>query len=102
MKKLLDIIKKAVELKKDLEYTHGQIQILDYVIKEKRKPEDMKDELMAMYESSIEVFQAGDSEDENSEIKVKGLRGAADILAWLLDIPQKVHKNNIKKGRSEK
>lgn len=87
-----------MELENDLRYTHGQIQILNYIIKEKRDPENMKDELMDMYESSIECFQEWDSDEKNSEIKGKGqeLIGAADILAWLLDIPQKEHKKNMK------
>jgi len=96
MKNLLDIIKKAMEVKKDFQYTHGQLQVLEYIINEKREPEDMKDQLMDMYESSIECFQDWVSDKEESEIKEQDLRGAADILAWLLDIPQKEHKKNMK------
>lgn len=96
MKKLLDIIKKAMDVKKDFQYAHGQLQILEYVINEKREPEDMKTELMDMYESSIECFQDWVSDKEESEIKEQDLRGAADMLAWLLDIPQKEHKKNMK------
>ncbi len=102
MKKLLDIVRKAMEVKKDFQYTHGQLQILEYIINENREPEDMKKELMDMYESSIEYFQDWVSDKEESEIKEQDLRGAADMLAWLLDIPQKEHKKNMKKIDIEK
>ena len=102
MKKLLDIIRKAMEVKNDLNYMQGQVKILDYIIEENREPENIKSELMAMYESSIESYQNWDSDKEDRGIEVQKLKGAANILAWLLDIPQKVHKNNMKKKSIEK
>ncbi len=86
-----------MDVKKDFQYMHGQLQVLEYVINENKEPEDMKKELTDMYESSIECFQDWVSDKEESEIKEQDLRGAADILAWLLDIPQKEHKKNMKK-----
>lgn len=102
MKKMLDIIRKAMEVKKDFQYAHGQLQILEYIINENRAPEDMKTELMDMYESSIECFKDWVSDKDESEIKEQDLRGAADMLAWLLDIPQREHKKYMKKIDIEK
>jgi len=91
-----------MDVKKDFQYAHGQLQILEYIINEEREPEDLKTELMDMYESSIECFQDWVSGKEKSEIKEQDLRGAADMLAWLLEIPQKDHKKNMKKIDIEK
>ena len=91
-----------MEVKPDLYYKQGYIKILDYIIEENRDPEYMKDQLTIMYESSIESYQSWDKGEEKNGIKEEELRGATDILAWILDIPQKVHKDNLKKGQVKK
>ena len=91
-----------MEVKTDLYYIQGHIKILDYIIEKNKDPENLKEELAAMYESSIESYQSWNTGEEKNGIKEEELRGATDILAWILDISQKEHKNNMKKGQIKK
>ena len=56
---------------------------------------------MDMYNSSIECFQEWNSDEEDKKSKEFELKGAADILAWLLEVSEKIHKNNLKKIRNK-
>ena len=105
-KKLLDIIRKAVALRETLEgtdafevmasyhYITGQIRILEYIIDQDSiiKKEELDEQLIEMYQLTIGDSMS-DTLSTNDERAM--LLGAADILAWILDIPREQHEANI-------
>ncbi|MHA1149784.1 MAG: hypothetical protein ACTSR8_16230 [Promethearchaeota archaeon] len=106
MKQMLDLVKRAMELKKiDFDeliktnpvaayYGHGELQILDYVIDNSLLPEDIRDTLQTMYDNGVAKYrEAATTGNMNDEI-VAELIGAADILAWILNIPEEQHKKS--------
>ena len=107
VRKTLDIVKLAMQLKNEqseidkqgdptmYHYTHGQIQVLEFVINGKLLPEEMEQELNKMYNNSIYQYQNWGQHQVNDQNVYSELCGAADILAWILDISEEAHKENI-------
>ncbi|MHA1293996.1 MAG: hypothetical protein ACTSQJ_15195 [Promethearchaeota archaeon] len=107
MKKTQDIIRKATKLKnykseqkkagnlKALNYAKGQIEVLEYIINGKTFPKDMEEELKEIYKYSIKQYR---NWNDDNELLFAELKGAADVLAWVLDVPEEMHKKNKASG----
>ena len=110
MKKTIELIKEVERLKaividpseamtktNDFDYLAAQFKILDYVLMDPTLPENMESHLKDMYEVSLaECTNLGDFKSCSVDDKKK--LAAADILAWILDLSEKSHKKNKKKG----
>ncbi len=111
MKTMLEVIKRAMELKGltsqqeiqenplALHYAEGQIVVLDYIIDESLVPEEMQDEVVTLYKEAIKNCKGINPNQEDSDHMSAKTIGAADILAWVLDISEEAHK--INKERAE-
>ena len=110
MKKTFELIKEVERLKvividpseamtktSDFDYLSSQFKILDYVLMDPTLPEHMEAHLKEMYEVALQqCVEFGDFISLSVDDKKK--LAAADILAWILDISNKSHKKNRKKG----
>ncbi len=83
-----------------LHYAEGQIVVLDYIIDESLVPEEMQDEVVTLYKEAIKNCKGiktneniNPAEDDSDHMSAKTI-GAADILAWVLDISEEAHKIN--------
>jgi len=110
MKKTIEIIQEIERLKKlevdtenpqslldDFDYLASQFKILDYILMDKSLPEEVEQQLKEMYKVALaECMTITDVKTCSSDEKKK--LGAADILAWVLNVSKKAHKKNRKKG----
>ncbi len=108
MKVMMDLVKKAIELnalksQEDVlnnpnafHYIEGQMQILEYFIENSVLIDEKEDEVEAIYDASFEQYkELGMNDEQELGIKMETF-GAADILAWILDLPEDEHEQRKK------
>lgn len=105
---MIDLIRKAMVLKESdysefmltdpakVHYVHGQVKILDYVIEQNLIPGEMYDELLKIYRKSFQEYNKLMPNDKTKQILKTEVLGACDVLAWMLDIDEEKHEENIK------
>ena len=98
LRKKLKIEEESDKKELDLEYINSQIQILEYVLSKESNKDSIEKELLALYDKSLEKCTILQETDNLCTIDENKRTAAADILSWVLDIPKKAHKKNIKAG----
>jgi hypothetical protein len=101
MKDTLEIVRKAMKLKgskKKDSYMSGQIQVLDHFLNENKPEEELEEGLMNVYSSALGFCSNWKSKKEMAEQELE-MCGAADVIAWVLNIPDKDHELNKTMGK---
>ena len=95
MRKTWEILNKIEELKEiESKESLVQITLLEYVLASKEPSIKMAENLKFMYDATLDKNELT---NENAQFKLDEVVYASNILAWLVEIPNKIHKKNLKK-----
>lgn len=91
--------KEALENPIKLYNTTGQIRIFKYIIDKSLVPSEKEKELRVMYDDALQNFFNETTDDEIHKILKLETEGAADAIAWVLEIPKEIHNQNKDAGK---
>ena len=96
MRKTSELIEKNGELKRaNREENSVQIRLLDFILKSRVPISNLLKELNQMYEITVDKAELSQTIDD-LPFSLMEILSASDILAWILEIPKKIHKKNRK------
>ena len=96
MRKIWEILQKIGDLKNTKNGDNSvQIRLLNFVVDSKEPVNVKVKSLNQMYEITVDKQEISKTIDD-LPFTIVELLSASDILAWILEIPKKVHKKNIK------
>ena len=96
MKETIDIVRKAMKLEKKQSkskagpYENGQLQVLQHILSENKTIEELGENIANVYNSALEFCTNWKNKKELGDQELEML-GAADIIAWVLEVPEKDH-----------
>ncbi len=101
MKETLEIVRTAMKIKnskKQDTYTGGQLQVLDHILNEDKTAEELEEGLLNVYASALGFCANWKNKKDMGDQELE-MCGAADIIAWVMDIPDKDHELNKTMGK---
>ena len=101
MKETIEIVRKAMKIKnskKQDAYMGGQLQVLEHVLSENKSLDELAHDLMNVYSTAIGYCTNWKNKKGQND-QEQEMCGAADIIAWLADFPEKDHELNKTMGK---
>ena len=101
MKETIELVRKAMKIKNSKKidaYMGGQLQVLEHVLNENKTVDEMAQDLMNVYTSALSFCTNWKNKKEMNDQELE-MCGAADIIAWLADFPEKDHELNKSMGK---
>ena len=101
MKDTLELVRTAMKIKnskKQDAYMGGQLQVLDHILNEDKSAQEIEEGLLNVYQSALGFCLNWKNKKEMEEQELE-MCGAADIIAWVMDIPEKDHELNKTMGK---
>jgi len=96
MRKTWEILAKIDDLKdSDAEDHLVQKRLLNFVLESKQPANQLAKQLNYMYEITVDKKEISNTIDD-LPFNLSEVLSASEILAWILEIPKKVHKKNKK------
>lgn len=96
MRKAVEILEKLEDLKfKDHDLNPVQSKILTYALDWKGSADELTKSLTDMYDVTVDKKEISQT-IQDLPFNIKEILDASDILAWVLKIPNKIHKKNKK------
>ncbi len=94
LKKAVEIVKRVNKLiKSKASEAEVQLKILNFVINSTKDPNALESELHEIYE--VLIFHSSETgQNIYSDFKTQDLEAVSDILAWILEVPKAVHRQN--------